>query len=222
MSLYAKDPDNDRERLIPSGRLRSLGQGYTWFVRITKLLLPIAAIVIVGIVIARLSADPQQQNVAELPKKDETTAGNIELVKARYEGVDAAGRAYTLSAESAARATDSPNLVLLDKPQADVSLANGQWIAAHAATGTYDTAASVISLSGGVNVFHDSGYEMILSAIGMNLKTQEAEARGAVQLRGPDSKLTAAGMKIEKGGDLIVFTGPAKMLIYKKPGGIRG
>jgi lipopolysaccharide export system protein LptC len=222
VSLSAKGPNKDRERLIPSGRLRTLGQGYTWFVRITKLLLPIAAIVIVGIVIARLSTDPQEQNITELPKKDQTAAGNIELEKARYEGVDAEGRSYTLSAESASRAVDDPNTVLLDKPQADVTLANGQWIAAHATKGTYNTEASVISLSGGVNIFHDSGYEMITPAVDINLKTQEAETKGTVSLRGPEGKLTAVSMKIEQGGNMIIFTGPAKALINIKSRGARG
>ena len=210
-------PERQRLQSIDSeaaSRLRKLGAGYTWFVRILRLTLPLVALVLIGIVVARLSADPEQQNITDLTKDTKTEAGQIALEKARYEGVDAEGRAYTLSAESAARDPEVPDAITLTVPHADITLSNGEWLAIESQTGVYDNAASTLSLSDKVRIFHDSGNEMHLEDLRLDLKSHDATSEKSVNAQGPLGLLSAAGLSVTENGQKIVFNGPVSLTLY--------
>jgi len=113
-------------------RLRALGRGYSVFVRILKLILPLAALAVIGILFARLNEDPQQQKFTSLPQEEKTIPGQIELIQAKYEGVDDQGRPYTVTADKAVRAMDAPDAVLFENPMADIMLQDRTWVAAKA------------------------------------------------------------------------------------------
>ena len=188
------------------------GKGYTLTVRVLRILLPVAALTIVGILIARLNQGPNKDVLTV--KTVKTTAGQIELVKPRYEGVDSKDRPYTLTADKAARDPNNPDVVILSNPVADIALQKKVWLAAKAAKGTYNHATQKLVLSGGVSLFHDAGYELDTDSIDVNIKQGRATATTPVSAHGPLGKLAARGMTATKAGDHIVFTGPAKMTIY--------
>lgn len=196
-------------------RLNTLGAGYTWFVRIARIALPLVAIVIIGIVVARLSLDRAQENITDLPDDKKTSAGQIELIEAKYEGVDAKGRRYTLTADSANRSNAEPDTVVLSKPKADIALQGGNWLALEAGGGTYNTETAQMILSDGVRIFHDSGNEMHLQDVTVDTKTSRATSSHAVTAQGPLGTLSAQNVTISDEGDLIVFGGPATMTLYK-------
>lgn len=198
----------------PPRRLNTLGSGYTWFVRIARLTLPLVAIVIIGIVIARLSLDRTQENLADLPQDKKTSAGQIELVEAKYEGVDGQGRQYTLTAEAASRSPDAPDTILLTKPKADITLQNGGWLAIEAENGSYNTKSSQMTLSNGVRLFHDSGNEMHLKDVAIDTQKSAATSTQAVTAQGPMGTLSAQNVTISDGGDTVIFGGPATMTLY--------
>jgi lipopolysaccharide export system protein LptC len=194
-----------------ASRLRARGVGYTRLVNALKILLPVAALAIAGIVFGRLTSSPLQQ-VADIPKEEKTTPGQVEVVKAQYEGTDDAGRAYTLIAGKASRATDAPDTVLMEQVQADIFLDNGNWLAVKAQQGRYDISQQKLRLSGGVDAFHDSGYEMHLRGADIDMKTRQAQTAEPVRAQGPLGEITAAGMTVTQQGNKIVFTGPAKIV----------
>jgi lipopolysaccharide export system protein LptC len=201
----------------PSGRLRALGAGYTFFVRTARLALPVVAVIIVGVVIARLSSDPQQ-NIADMRKDEKTTAGEVQLQGARYEGTDREGRAYTIAAEAASRVPEMPDSVSLTKPKADMVLNDGGWIAISSDNGIYDNAQQSLHLSSNVAVFHDNGHEMHLDDVAIDIKEHTAVSKKPVRGQSSIGQLTAAGMSITDGGDLIVFDGPATLTLTRLRG----
>lgn len=203
--------------IAPSRRSGAAGAGYTWFVRVARLALPVAALVLVGVVVARLTVDPEQQEITALPEVEETKTipGQIEIVKAKYEGVDAEGRAYTLTADTATRLPDDPNRILLKKPLADIVLGDGKWLAARAESGVYDTASQRLNLSGGIAVFHDAGYEAALQDIDIDIKARNAATARAVSAKGPSGSLVASRLEIKENSNLIVFGGPATLTLQK-------
>lgn len=196
-------------------RLAVKGSGYTWFVRITKIALPLVALAIIGVVVSRLSSDPQITQLAELPKQTKTAAGRSELVKARYEGMDAKGHKYTVTADSATRDMSAEQTVLLQKPRADIALDGGSWLAVHAAEGKYDNKASKLFLTGGVTAYHDSGYEVHLQDIAVNISTKEAASLLPVDAQGPVGELHAQNVAVSQAGDMIVFGGPAQLTLHR-------
>jgi lipopolysaccharide export system protein LptC len=195
-------------------RLRAWGAGYTWFVKTLRLALPVGALIIVGIVVARLSVDPEQQNIADVPASAETSAGQIALEGAKYEGVDAQGRAYTLTADAASRDPKLPDSLTLTRPKADISLTEDSWLAVESQSGLYDNAAKKLILSEGVKVFHDSGNEMHFQDVTIDLATNDATTAHAVSAQGPLGTLSAGGMTVSEQGNKILFTGPVAMKLY--------
>ena len=208
-------PKKPKSRSANSTRLAARGGGYSWFVRISKVTLPLVALALIGLVIARLSEDPRQIQLTELPTKEKTTPGQIALVKARYEGMDAKGRKYTLTADKAIRNMLSDEAVTLEKPRADMALDGGSSITVHAEKGDYDNKSQKLSLAGGVTVYHDSGYEMHLQDVSVDVATRHAVTQNPVRAQGPAGELQAQNMDVSEGGDLIVFGGPAFLTLQR-------
>jgi lipopolysaccharide export system protein LptC len=219
--VTADAPHPPKQRLRgfdPARAARSarLGAGYTRFVRVARLALPMAALVIVAIVIMRLSGGGMQQpvSVAELPAEEKTVPGEIDMVQAKYQGADAQGRPYTVTAERARRDMAAPDSVSLDRPRADIALDGGKWLQMHAGRGLYDNNAGSLYLSGGVTLFHDEGYELRMQDIDIALKLRTGATRRPVELQGPAALLKSAGMDVRAGGEVIVFSGPVHVTLH--------
>ena len=200
-------------------RLGVFRQGYSLFVRVMKFALPLAAIVIVGILITRLTtSNSQLPNLAAQPEAEKTTPGLIELVQPKYEGVDEKGRPYTVTADKATRAVDAPDTVLFTNPVADITLADKTWLAAQAKTGTFDRNLAMLDLKDDVSIFHDSGYELHAQDLRIYLKLKTARTSSPVQAQGPIGTLAAKSLDVLDQGDLIIFGGPATLTFFTLPG----
>lgn len=200
----------------PENRLRALGAGYSWFVKIAKIALPVAALVIIGIVFSSLSENPVEQQIAEIPREEKTVPGQLELVDAKYEGADEKGQSYTLTAAKAVRKNEAENIVTLEKPKADIVLAQGGWIAVHADTGAFDNAKATLDLSGNVVLFHDAGYELHMQEAHVDLAARTAQTQNAVEGQGPAASIRATTLSITNNGEKIVFGGPARLTLRLK------
>lgn len=204
-------------------RVSAYGTGYSAFVRVLKFALPLVALVIVGLLIARLSSDPQQQSMTALPKDEKTTPGQIELAGAKYEGVDDQGRPYTVTADKAVRAMDAPDTVLFENPVADITLLDKTWVAVKAKGGAFDRKTETLALKEGVTVYHDSGYEIHLQDLTIHLKQQTARTDQPVEAQGPLGAIVAANMSVENQAERIVFGGPVRLTFYRLGSGkVRG
>jgi lipopolysaccharide export system protein LptC len=200
-------------------RLSVFWQGYSLLVRILKLILPLAALVIVGILIARLTnGASQHENLAAVPATEKTTPGQIELVQPKYEGVDDQGRPYTVTADKAVRAVNMPDAVSFINPVADITLADKTWLAVKAKTGFFDHKNDLLDLKDDVAIFHDSGYELHTQALQIDLKQKTARTTLPVQAQGPVGTIAAQNMTVLDQGDLIIFGGPATLTLFRLSG----
>lgn len=203
------------DRFDPAAGRRPGGAGYTVFVRLLKVLLPIAALVIVGVVFARLSQNPLQQIEAAATEEGKAPApGQIEVTKAQYEGADDKGRPYTLIADKASRAPGTDDTVLFEGLKADIVLEDKSWLAVQSKAGVYAAKAQHLELSGGVSVYHDSGYEMHLDHLALDLGPRKAVSDAPVQAQGPLGEIRAQGLEVFDQGDRIVFAGPVTLTLY--------
>ncbi len=207
----------------PRRRYEGSGAGHTWFVRITKFVLPVAALVIIGVIAARLSQDQQSLLPPQTPQQTAgAKAGEIDLVKPKYEGLDAQNRPYTISADTAHRVMDKDHptqqIVDMDHPVGDILMDDGSWLAAKAAEGLFNNTTNNLYLSGGVIFFHDSGYEMHLKDVRIDIKTHHAQTDYPVQGQGPAGGIDAQNLEITDGGDLIIFGGPVRLTLWNLHG----
>lgn len=188
--------------------------GYSLFVKITKIVLPLAALVIVGLIILRLNA-PQQQKIADFTKTEETQPGQVDLILGRYEGVDAKGRAYLLSAARASRNDAEPDVVQLVQPAAEITLEDKVKISVAAQSGKYDYKQENLVLSGGVTITHGIQHKLHLEDISLDLKAETAHSDHSVRIESDFGTMQAVNMDVSDEGDLIVFGGPLTMTIHK-------
>lgn len=194
----------------------ALGKGYSVFVKTLKFALPAAALVIIGILVSRLSEDPRQQ-LSAVPKAERTTPGQIELVAARYEGVDDENQPYTVTADKAVRDMTAPDKILFENPMADITLKDKTWIAVKSKSGFLDRTTETLSLKDDVSVFHDNGYEMHLQDIRINMKHKTAETSLPVRAQGSIGTIAAKNMTVDETGNRIIFGGPVTMTFFRLP-----
>lgn len=193
--------------------MSAMGAGYSWFVRTAKIALPLLALGVVAVVVTRLSQDPQLAQLVELPTKEKTAAGQMQLVNAKYEGVDTKGRPFTLLAASATREANAAETVLLDKPRADITLEDGAHLSVKAERGRFDNQAGRLFLGDNVTVLHDGGYEVYMRDVSVDLNARNAATTQPVRAAGPAGTLSAQNVAVISQGDLVVFGGPALLVL---------
>ncbi len=209
--------DNTRAK-----RLQTLGAGYSSFVTIAKFALPVVALIIIGIVFSNLSTSPLQEQIASIPREENTTPGQVELVKAKYEGADEKGQKYVLTADKATRIDEKQNVVSLEKPRADITLEGGTWLAIHADSGVFNSAGGHLGLSGNVVVFHDAGYELKMETTEISLTGKTVSSDKPVSGHGPIGEIHAQNLSVTDDGMKIVFGGPATLTLRLNQKKVRG
>ena len=195
-------------------RVRRAGGGYSRFVVWTKLVLPFFALALIALVIAwpRLNSDNTFRiGFASMNLSGEAGPG---MDNARYVGTDENRQPYSVTADLARIISETTGQVDLELPKADLTLEDGTWLVLTADTGRYTRTPPALELEGGVNLFHDTGYEIATEQLSVNLKAGTAEGHVPVNGHGPFGELKAQGLKLIDKGQVIHFTGPAQLILY--------
>lgn len=216
--MTADDNDNRLQSLQAGGsrRLRSGGSGYSFFVRLTKLVLPILALVIVAVVGVRLNAVPQGSLIPDLPGEVKTTAGQIEIAGARYEGADSQNRPYIIEADAASRDPADDKNVLMTGTRAQLAADEDSKLEVSAAEGSYHTETGKLALTRDIKLSHGGEYHLYLEQLMIDTKSRAASSDKPLTGDGPIGTMKASGVDVTNEGNLITFTGPATLTLIKK------
>jgi lipopolysaccharide export system protein LptC len=200
----------------PRRRGRDTPRGsYSRFVTLAKLLLPTVAVAL----IAAVFIWPQLQSreggfnlgFAELKIGD---AERLRMINPRYTGLDQNQLPYEVTAEVANQDSPKADDIQLEKPKADMTLSDGTWIAIEAPLGNYGQKSQLLDLSGGVNLFHDSGYEFNSPTARVDLANGLAEGHERIVGHGPFGDAEGEGFRLLDKGKTIIFTGKSKVVLY--------
>ena len=197
---------------------RPAGGGYSRFVAWTKVVLPFIAIGLIALVIIwpRLKTDDTFRiGFASVNITGKTTPG---MDNARYVGTDENRKPYSVTADLARLIDSDAGTVALELPKADLTLEDGTWLVLTADTGLYQRDGATLDLKGGVNLFHDTGYEISTEVLDVDLKAGGATGDKPINGHGPFGELKAQGIKLIDKGQVIYFTGPAHLLLYTPAG----
>jgi lipopolysaccharide export system protein LptC len=183
-------------------------------VTIAKRLLPLAAFAALALVVLwpQIAGMEEQVRVAYRKPSITVPTGAASVVEPRFQGTDERGRPYTLSADTAVQDAGSES-VRLAKPRGDVTLEAGAWVMLQAEAGLFHRDTRMLDLTGDVSVFHDSGYEVRTDAAEVDLRAGTAKGDQPVSAQGPAGTLDAVGFSLIDRGDVVVFTGPARMVL---------
>ncbi len=199
--------------------LRRAGARYTRFVAWMKLLLPVFAASVVALVVIwpQLQEKPEAFRLGLSSISIHEKSGQ-QVVNARFTGNDAEDRPFTVTADSAVQRMGASDSFELEFPKADISMTDGSWIALAAETGTYHKNKQILALGGGVNMFHDSGFEFRTRKAEIDLTRGTARGQDPVSGQGPFGSLAASGFMVLDHGSRIIFTGKAKLMFFPEPG----
>tara|TARA_R110002126_G_scaffold1443_6_gene8358 strand:- start:3972 stop:4670 length:699 start_codon:yes stop_codon:yes gene_type:complete len=204
------------------GRLPHYRSGYSRFVLLAKYALPLIAGIVMMLVVVwpELKSKPEKFSLGLSDVKVET-AGGQRVINARFTGVDGENRPFSITAESVVQAVSNDNGVQLTQPKADVTLAGDSWVAIAAPKGLFRRDVEILDLSGGVDVFHDDGYEFRTAEARLDFAASAATGDTPIRGQGPFGTIVAEGFEITGSGDNIMFTGKSRLILYPdatKPG----
>lgn len=190
--------------------------GYSRFVAIMKLVLPLGAAVLIGLVVSwpSLYDVPERFQIGTTSFQFGESTGGHRMIKARYTGTDVRQNPYTLSADSIIQAVPGSDFVTLNQPEADFTTPGGAWVAVSASRGRFDRKNRTITLEGGVSVFHDSGYEFHTESATVDFDEAVAWSDTETRGQGPAAQIDARGFRIGDGAKRVSFKGPARMQLY--------
>jgi lipopolysaccharide export system protein LptC len=134
----------------------------------------------------------------------------------RFDDRDDQGRLFSMSAQSMSHTEGDDRHISLNKPLADITMASGAYVALAANESILDRDASLLSLSGDVTLFHDTGLSFQTDSATIDLAAKTAEGNDVVEGQSGDGELISQGFRVRDDGDTIEFTGKAYMKIYPK------
>ena len=189
---------------------------------VAKKLLPSTAIVILLLI----GLWPQLDRTTERARLSLNHVGvpgaeTMRMIDAHYHGVDTAQRPFTLTAS----VTTQPdtNQVRMTGPIADLTLADGQWLASWADHGLYHSHEQQLDLSGNVVLYRDDGTFIYTDNAAIDLQNGAGASPDRTHIEGPFGTLDAQGFTVLDHGNEIQFTGPVKLVLNndKKGGGVK-
>lgn len=139
------------------------------------------------------------------------------MVKARYVGVDDKSRPFVVTAERARPAAGDDEIILLERPEADITLNDGTWLALSATAGSYHRIHRTLDLEGPVSLFSDNGFEFTAETAHVDFAAGTVESERPVHGQGPLGLLDADRFHASDRGRRLFFTGSVRMTLY--PGG---
>lgn len=190
-------------------------KGYSRFVALMKVLLPVAALLLIVLVVAwpYLKLNDTRFSIGFSALK----VGNVEdpaMINPRYLGTDSEKQTYSITADIAKNLLNADKSIELEMPKADISLDDGTWLVVTAKSGTYVRQKETLTLNDQVNIFHDSGYEFRTQSADIELTRGIASGSVPIEGQGPFGRLKAEGFRIVDKGKTIYFTGKTKLTIY--------
>ncbi len=193
--------------------LRSVKR-YTRIVGFTKIMLGLVSLGLIATVVGMplLHTDENGIRIVFSGMESGESLTSPQLVNPRFEGADAQGQAYTITADTATQ--QDMNIVTMNRPKADITLKDTKWLALMADKGIVDMSKKTLQLNGNISVFYDSGYEMRTEEVFVDIGKGSAVSKTPVQGQGPVGNLQASGFTIENKGESIYFTGPVHMTVY--------
>ena len=196
---------------------------YSRFVTLMKYALPVVAGSVLLLVVVWPEFKPKPERFAVgISDLKVNVEGGQRVVNARFTGVDSENRPFSVTADAVVQ--DADDGVKLTQPKADVTLAGDSWVAIAAPQGTFWRKPRVLNLVGGVDLFHDDGYEFQTEEARIDFRIGAASGDTPVKGHGPFGTVDAEGFRIVESGNRIIFNGKSRLVIFAtatKPGGAK-
>ena len=198
-------------------RVQRHNAGYTQFVRLMRLILPLTAVGVVALLLSWNSMD--QDRIVPVSTKEEhgkdpsRRISRNELLNPRFESTDQKSQPYKITADRAVQGEKNKDLIMLENPVGFLTMDDGVVVSVRSTTGAYRQDTERFFLEGSVDLFHDSGYRLQSEEAHIDLHENYAWSDKSVLGTGPDIEITAHGVRANGKTGQILFTGPVTLVL---------
>lgn len=196
-------------------RRRRQVRRHTRFVAVMKYLLPLlaAGLVVMLALWSQIRIDEGRFRIG-MTEVAPIEVDKLTMSNPRFEGIDDRNRPFTVTADEASQVKDNAEVVDLSRPQADMTMEDGAWVALSADKGQFRRDAELLALEGSVSLFQDRGYELHTDRVRIDFNAGTAVSDSPVFGQGPVGELTGDGLKLSDKGAIIELTGDARIVFY--------
>jgi len=184
---------------------------YTCFVAVSKRFLVLLVIGAVAVVVWMASDNSESGRLVFSGVQNNLPLENI-MMKPHYQGVDAQGQPYTVTADTATQ--KDAQTVLMKFIRADVTLKGGEWIAMDAGVGELNTTTKQLELTQRVNLFYEGGYEFRTERAHVDIDAGTVKGDMPIEGQGPAGTLKADSFELVDRGQVIRFNGSVITTLY--------
>jgi lipopolysaccharide export system protein LptC len=189
---------------------------YSRFVAWMKVALPCAAVTLLLLVVVWPRIQSTVERLQKMPRIDLNLARDLRMVNLHYSGTDRHDRPFTVIAEAARQRPGVDDLVELEVPKADMTTQSGTWLALTAYSGIYRPQSQLLDLFGDVELFQDKGNQFRTDSAHIDMSKGSADGSDPIEGHGPFGTIEAEGFRIENQGEVIVFTGKARLFLERR------
>ncbi len=199
-------------------------------VRLLRVLIPLVAVMLAGVLVAWPQILPLLETLGsfstsfddEAPEAALTSEvaarSEQEVAAPRFMGVGSDNQPFSVTAARATQGDGRGNTtILLDHPQAEMTLSDGHWVSLEAEQGQFDREGQSLVLNGSVRLFHDGGYQLNTGRININLAAQYAESTTLTEGHGPTLELRAQGFVMDAKAGRLILVGPSTLIVRGTP-----
>ena len=191
-------------------------RGYSRTVRWMKVVLPVAAVLLIGLI---FMTGKDRGGAIDAGSAADLTAlsAGLKLENPRFAGVTDEGDPFVVTADWALPDGAVPDRVDLENPAGEIRLRDGRTLTVTSATGEMFRKDERLHLKGGVVMQTSDGYRVQTEQVALDLDQRTAHAPTAVKASGPRGGIQADRVTIETGpeesGDAVMrFEGNVRVL----------
>jgi lipopolysaccharide export system protein LptC len=133
--------------------------GYSRFVRIMKVMLPLVAFSLIVLVLVYSTLKRESNSVKIAATTLDDLKHDRQLVKPKLTGTDGRGQPFTVTAKSATSTQGKSRSMMFDTVVADVTMQDKSWVQIDATKGILNGEAKTLDLTETINIYSDKGYE---------------------------------------------------------------
>lgn len=181
--------------------------GYSRFVRIMKIMLPLIAFSLIVLVVL-YSATGGERNSVPLTFE---TVGEVDkdrqLVAPKLTGTDGRGQPFTVTAKGATQMPGKTRRMVFDNVVADVTMQDKSWVQVDAKIGQLDIEAKTLDLTESINIFSDKGYECHTASARYDFGLGLLKGDQPISCQGPLGLISAKKFEGLREPGIMRFTG---------------
>jgi lipopolysaccharide export system protein LptC len=191
--------------------------GYSRFVRIMKVALPIVAFSLIVLVVLYSATGREGGNVAIQFETLSSVDKDRQLVKPKLTGTDGRGQPFTVTANGATQAPGKTRKLSIDDVTADITLQDRSWVSVGAVHGLLDVEGKTLDLTQTINIYSDRGYECHTESARYDFGKGLLKGEKPINCQGPMGLISGQKFEGLRDPGIMRFTGGVSTTYFPTP-----